>query len=67
MGITLLTNEYSGVAHLGAKLVKEVDMNLITVLGEVYATVSYRSIYEDKNIDCICVGEGEYVFPMSKI
>ncbi len=63
VGFTLLTNEYSEVAHIGAKLVREIAPEIITVLGGVYATVSYKSIYEDSNFDYICVGEGEYSFP----
>jgi len=62
VGLTLLTNEYSDVAHLGGKLVKEVSSDIITVLGGVYATVSYKSIHKDLNFDYICVGEGEYTF-----
>ena len=63
VGLTLLTNEYSEVAHIGAKLIREIDHKIITVLGGVYATVSYKAIYEDSNFDYICVGEGENSFP----
>ena len=63
VGLTLLTNEYSEVAHIGAKLIREINPKIITVLGGVYATVSYKSIYNDSNIDYICVGEGENSFP----
>lgn len=63
VGLTLLTNEYWESAHLGAKYVKEIDPNIITVIGGVYATVSYKTIHKDTNFDYICVGEGEYVFP----
>ena len=63
VGLTLLTNEYSEVAHIGAELIREIDPKIITVLGGVYATVSYSSIYSDSNFDYICVGEGEYSFP----
>ena len=63
VGLTLLTNEYAEVAHIGAKLIREVNPEIITVLGGVYATVSYKAIYSDSNLDYICVGEGEYSFP----
>jgi len=63
VGLTLLTNEYSSVVHLGAKLVREVSPEITTVLGGVYATVSYKAIYDDTNFDYICVGEGEHTFP----
>ena len=63
VGLTLLTNEYSEVAHIGAQLVRDVDPEIVTVLGGVYATVSYNAIYKDTNFDYICVGEGEHSFP----
>ena len=33
VGVTLLTNEYSEVAHMAAKLVKEISQDITTVLG----------------------------------
>lgn len=63
VGLTMLTNEYWEAAHLGARFVKEVDPGIVTVIGGVYATVSYKSIYSDQNFDYICVGEGEEAFP----
>jgi anaerobic magnesium-protoporphyrin IX monomethyl ester cyclase len=63
VGLTLLTNEYSEVAHIAARLLKEVNPEIITVLGGVYATVSYTTIFNDSNFDYICVGEGEWTFP----
>lgn len=63
VGLTMMTNEYLGAVHQGAALVKEVDPEIITVIGGVYATVSYKAIHEDANFDYICIGEGEHVFP----
>lgn len=63
VGVTLLTNEYWEVAHICARMLREIDPSIITVMGGVYATVSYRKIHEDTNFDYICVGEGEHVFP----
>ena len=63
VGLTLLTNEYWESAHLGAQYVKEVNPDIINVIGGVYATVSYKTIYADTHFDYICVGEGEHVFP----
>ncbi len=62
VGITVLTNEYGQAGHITAKIVKNVDRSTIVVLGGVYATNSYSSIIEDKNVDYVVVGEGEYVF-----
>ena len=44
VGLTLLTNEYWKVAHIGVRAIKELDPQIITVIGGVYATVSYKSI-----------------------
>lgn len=63
VGLTMMTNEYLGAVHQGAALVKEVDPSIITVIGGVYATVSYQEIYKDINFDYVCIGEGEHVFP----
>ena len=63
VGVTMMTNEYLGAAHIAASLVREVDPNIITVIGGVYATVSYKAIFDDTNFDYICIGEGEYVLP----
>lgn len=63
VGLTLLTNEYWQVVHEAARYVKEADPAIVTVLGGVYATVSYREIHKDPNFDYVCIGEGEYVFP----
>lgn len=63
VGITMMTNEYLEAAHIAAALVKQVDPQIINVIGGVYATVSYKTIHEDLNFDYVCIGEGEYVFP----
>ena len=63
VGLTILTNEYLESVHIGAALVKEVDPEITTVIGGVYATVSYKAIHKDTNFDYICIGEGEHIFP----
>lgn len=62
VGLTVLTNEYGRAGHITAEIIKNVDKSIIVVFGGVYATNSYLSIIEDKNIDYVVVGEGEYVF-----
>ena len=63
VGVTMMTNEYLGAAHIAGSLIREVDPEIITVIGGVYATVSYQAIFDDTNFDYICIGEGEHVFP----
>lgn len=62
IGISVLTNEYSRAGHITAELIKKFNKSIIVVMGGVYATNSYSSIIEDKNVDYVVVGEGEYVF-----
>ncbi|MDJ0836126.1 MAG: radical SAM protein [Acidobacteriota bacterium] len=63
VGITLLTMEYGETAHIAARLVKEVDRDIVTVLGGIYATQAPELAGKDTNIDYLVLGEGEYVFP----
>lgn len=62
VGISILTDEYSEAGHIAVKLVKDVNSNIVTVMGGVYATMSHSQIIEDQNVDYVVVGEGEYVF-----
>jgi len=62
VGISVLTNEYSRAGYITAELIKSVNKSIIVVIGGVYATSSYSSAIEDKNIDYVVMGEGEYVF-----
>ncbi|MBU0599674.1 B12-binding domain-containing radical SAM protein [bacterium] len=61
VGISVLTDEYGEAGHIAARLVKEINREIITVIGGVYATSAYSDIIRDKNIDYIVIGEGEYV------
>lgn len=63
VGITMLTSEYAQAAHMAAGAAKKADKEIITVLGGIYATVSWESAIKDVNIDYLVMGEGEYVFP----
>ena len=63
VGITLLTMEYGKTAHIAARLVKELDMGIVTVLGGIYASQAPEIAGEDPNLDYLVLGEGEYVFP----
>jgi anaerobic magnesium-protoporphyrin IX monomethyl ester cyclase len=63
VGITLLTMEYGGVAHITSKLVKEVDPNMVVVMGGIYASQAPELVGKDVNIDYMVLGEGEHTFP----
>ena len=62
VGLTVMTNEYSRAGHIAAEVVKNADSSIVVVFCGVYATNSYLSVIEDKNVDYVVVGEGEYVF-----
>lgn len=62
VGISILTNEYSEAGHIAMKLVKDVNSDIVTVMGGVYATMTHSDIIRDANVDYVVVGEGEYVF-----
>ena len=62
VGITVLMDEYGQAGHICARLVKQVNPNIITVLGGVYATVNANQAIQDTNINYVIIGEGEYVF-----
>jgi anaerobic magnesium-protoporphyrin IX monomethyl ester cyclase len=62
VGISILTNEYSEAGHIAMKLVKEMNSDIVTVMGGVYATTTHSDIIKDQNVDYVVVGEGEYVF-----
>ena len=47
------------MAHLVCKIVKEVDRNIVTVMGGIYATVFYHRVLDDKNVNMVVKNEGE--------
>ena len=63
VGITLLTMEYGKTAHIAARLVKESNRDIITVLGGIYASQAPEIAGEDPHLDYLVLGEGEVVFP----
>ena len=62
VGITVLMDQYSKVAPITAKIIKDISQKIITVLGGVYATTNSKIAIKDKNLDYVVIGEGEFVF-----
>ncbi len=58
VGITVLFDQYASSGHKAAKIAKKHSK---VVMGGVYATTNPDKVMEDKNIDCVIVGEGEYM------
>ena len=64
VGITNMSLEYWRQPHLCAQLAKEVDKNIITLMGGVHPTTLPRKVMEDENIDHIILAEGEERLPI---
>jgi len=60
VGITVLTDEFAGAGHLAAKVVKEIDAEIVVIMGGVYVTSSPRKAIADENVDYVLIGEGEH-------
>ena len=58
LGITLKSQNFTS-ATIVAKLAKEINPAIKVVIGGAHATMNGRSVFEYKNIDVSCVGEGE--------
>jgi len=63
VGITNMSLEYWRQAHFSAQLVKDVDANIITVMGGVHPTTLPQKVMADPAIDHIILSEGERRLP----
>jgi len=60
VGITMVTEDFRSASHV-AQLVKEVDSNILVVVGGPHPTaVPTRTLEENKNYDIAVEGEGEF-------
>ncbi len=60
VGISCLFSMQAHNAHKVALIVKEVNRNIITIMGGAHPTVLASKVLEDENIDYVIIGEGEY-------
>lgn len=63
VGISSLFSSESNLAHQIAGLAKEVDRDIITVIGGGYPTLCTDECMKDKNIDFAVFGEADHSFP----
>ncbi|MBF0382581.1 MAG: radical SAM protein [Magnetococcales bacterium] len=63
VGISNMSLEYWRQAHLCAKLVKDVDQNITTIMGGVHPTTMPEKVMEDINLDYVVLSEGEERLP----
>lgn len=62
VGISILTNEYGEAGLIAAKIAKEIDPNIKTVLGGIHVISNPKSVINNAYGDYVLFGEGEYVF-----
>lgn len=63
VGISNMSLEYWKQAHASAQIAKEVNPEIITVMGGVHATTLPEKILEDENFDYVILSEGEERLP----
>src|SRR3972149_6453288 len=63
VGVSALFSSQSDEAYLICRAVKEVDKDIIVVMGGAHATVMPYDVLERPYVDFIILGEGEKSFP----
>ncbi len=61
VGISVMSSEYRDTLDISAKIVKDIDKNIIVIAGGVHVTTNYNYVVKNENIDYCVRGEGEYV------
>jgi len=62
IGISLLSTEYEIIGDIAAGIAKDVNQDIVVVMGGAHVTSMYLRVMENINIDYAVRGEGEYVF-----
>lgn len=62
VGITNMYTMYSQDAHRMSAIAKEINRDILVVLGGSHPSCSPEMVLRDKNIDIVVSGEGEYAF-----
>ena len=60
VGISVLTSEYENTLDISVQAVKEINPDIINIVGGVHATIEYKKVMENPNVDYVVRGEGEY-------
>lgn len=61
-GVSLLSSEYAAIGDMTVEMLKNVNPNMIVVVGGVHVTTTYWRVMENQKVDYAIRGEGEYVF-----
>ena len=62
VGVSCLFTTQSENAHSICQIVKIVNKNIVTVLGGAHSSALPEEELQDKNVDFVVIGEGEYSF-----
>lgn len=60
--ITCQSTLHAQDAHQTAQIVKEIDKNILVVMGGAHASAAPQEVLKDENIDIVVIGEGEITF-----
>lgn len=59
VGVSTMFTAYSSDAHDIAKIVKKINPKTLTIFGGAHASILYKNVLHDKNVDIVIIGEGE--------
>lgn len=59
VGISTMFTAYASDSHDIAKIVKDYNPNTLVVFGGAHASILYKDVLTDKNVDLVVIGEGE--------
>lgn len=59
VGVSTMFTAFSSDSHDIAKIVKEYNSNTLVVFGGAHASILYKNVLTDKNVDIVVIGEGE--------
>lgn len=61
VGISVLSSEYASILDKAARIVKDINKDIVTIAGGVHITTQYFRVIENKDIDFCVRGEGERI------
>lgn len=60
VGISILCSDYEETLNITAENIKKILPNTIIIAGGIHPTIEYKIVIQNKNIDYVIRGEGEY-------
>jgi len=59
VGISTMFTAYSSDAHDIAKIIKQFNSKIFIIFGGAHASILYKNVLHDPNVDIVIIGEGE--------